>query len=116
MNTAQIAEYLRTGKFSEISAPTATITPAEKEGEEADVAEAMMMTALRRPEIPSMAAWKMSTEEFWLVIGRVFVSSVYLGAETLITGNLGYAIATGAAGMTLGMFVRRSRARSAGQM
>lgn len=68
---------------------------------------------LARPELPSLGEIKMSDEEVWLTVGRVFLASAWLGTETMVTGNLWMAVGTGAAGMGLGMAARRSKARAA---
>ena len=61
------------------------------------------------PEMPTLPSVELSEEEFWSTTARVFLASVYMGAETLTTGNLWYAIATGAVGLCLGLGVNKSR-------
>ena len=70
-------------------------------------------TTLTRPEFPSLENFEMSTEEFWLTLGRVFAASVWLGTETLVTGNLWMTIGTSSLGIALGMGTRREKARAA---
>jgi hypothetical protein len=69
------------------------------------------LTTTTPPKVPSLANLEMSTEEFWLTAGRVFLASTWMGAETLITGNLWMAAATGTVGMAVGMLARRTKAR-----
>lgn len=66
------------------------------------------------PKIPSLAKLEMSSQEFWLTAGRVFLASVWMGAETLVTGNLWMATATGAVGIAVGVAASRQRARESG--
>jgi hypothetical protein len=51
---------------------------------------------------------KLSEDEYWATLGRVALSSVYMGAETLATGNLWNAVLTGTVGLAIGIFARRS--------
>lgn len=44
----------------------------------------------------------------WLTGGRIFASSLWLGTETVVTGNLWYPICTGGVGIFVGMLARRS--------
>ena len=65
-----------------------------------------------RPQISDMmtlnwnqGAWQPTT---WLTAGRVFTSSLWLGTETVMTGNLWYPICTGGLGIFVGILARRS--------
>lgn len=70
--------------------------------------------AKERPQAPSLAAIVMSEQEFWATTGRVFASSAWLGAETLATRNLWWAVATGAVGLGIAMGVAQVRAGRGG--
>jgi hypothetical protein len=66
------------------------------------------------PKLPSLAQLEMSTNEFLLTSARVFLASTWMSAETLVTGNLWMAVATGTVGIAVGMGAKRNAAREAG--
>ena len=66
--------------------------------------------------VPSLADFEMSQQELWSTVGRIFASSAWLGAETLATHNLWFAVGTGALGIAIGMGVKRNRATMSGDL
>lgn len=65
-----------------------------------------------RPRISDMMTWDWNQGAWqpttWLTAGRVFTSSLWLGTETVVTGNLWYPICTGGLGIFVGILARRS--------
>ena len=88
------------------------------EGLEA-VTSMIIQIGRRPPKVPSsLKSLEMPAQEFWLTSGRVFLASLWMGAETLVTGNLWMAATTGAVGMAVAMAVamaaKRATAKEAG--
>jgi len=54
------------------------------------------------------------SDEQWLTISRICISSAWLSVETLATRNLWYAVATGGVGMFIAYLARRKQARQLG--